>query len=239
MIAEDRPTLPESYARAIESSRLEVLADERCSVDMLIAAGWINETLGTMLFRLRAEFDMVRSAQRQSARNVHAAELHTGRLAAAQAKATTAEDKAMWTALHEQAAKDAKNAALTERALIMVHLKSLPGTVEALHRFGSMWATKQKFMRDDRAVSAIVGKALDAWLDPICPACDGRGFTGGMGIPMVICQPCGGSRLRHVHLGKRPDDDTGHQFGKSVLTEMDRMTDRVTGQMRRFLATRN
>ena len=68
---EDRPSVDERYARAIESSHLEVLPT-RCSVDYLIAAGWIRDGLGASLYRLRTEFDAVRGEQRLAAGNARA-----------------------------------------------------------------------------------------------------------------------------------------------------------------------
>jgi hypothetical protein len=49
-------TTEERYARAINSSHLEVKEEARGDADTLIAAG-MAETLGVMLARLRAEWD--------------------------------------------------------------------------------------------------------------------------------------------------------------------------------------
>ena len=38
----DRPTIPERYARALESSHLEATPERQGDVDVLIAAGWAN-----------------------------------------------------------------------------------------------------------------------------------------------------------------------------------------------------
>lgn len=57
MIADDRLTTAEHYVRATESIHLEVMTERRGDVDMLIAAGWVKDGLGTTLFRLRSEFD--------------------------------------------------------------------------------------------------------------------------------------------------------------------------------------
>lgn len=51
-------TVAERYSRAISSSHLEWKV-EPGAIDMLTAAGMIQETLGTGLLRLRAEFDSI------------------------------------------------------------------------------------------------------------------------------------------------------------------------------------
>lgn len=63
----DRPTIEERYIAAARSSNLRLRLDKACDVDMLIAAGWIRETLATMLHRLRAEFDTARRPLRAAA----------------------------------------------------------------------------------------------------------------------------------------------------------------------------
>jgi hypothetical protein len=57
---EDRPSTGERYSSAMESSNLKTDADRRGDVDMMIAAGWVPDTLGAMLYRLAVEFDQVR-----------------------------------------------------------------------------------------------------------------------------------------------------------------------------------
>lgn len=215
---EDRPGLAERYTRAIDSNHLEVKPIERGAVDYLIAAGWVADGLGVMLFRLRSEFDAVRAEQRQAERN----------LIAAEALAKHGTDLAK--AIAHQAAEDA---ALTARALILIHLKSLAPTKEALGKFAALLATRERYMKPDAAVAKIAGRALDWWLDPLCPACNGTGATGALGQPRTICTACHGSKVRQVRLAP---DEAGHQFGKGLMNRMDAKCDLVAGKMRRFLA---
>lgn len=56
----------ERYARAINSSHLEVKDEARGDVDTIIAAG-MAERLGVMLVRLRAEWDTIHPAERMQA----------------------------------------------------------------------------------------------------------------------------------------------------------------------------
>lgn len=236
---EDRPTLPERYARAIESTHLEVVPDERSSVDMLIAAGWCTETLGTELYRLRAEFDAVRAAMRQGARNLAQAQAdHRALLAAAANEdgkgGAEADELARWfRAEAEKLENQFVTISLTAKAL--TQLKTLRTAREALLRFADLEAVRQKLGEPGHVVDAIAANALDAWLDPLCQRCEGRGFNGGFGVPLMLCTHCGGTRLREIRLGPT---EARHQFGRHLLVQMDRMTDVVTGQMRRFLSTR-
>ena len=57
-------TIGEAYSSATESSDLRVRAERRGDVDTLIAAGWVLDGLGTMLYRLQVEFDSVRAVLR-------------------------------------------------------------------------------------------------------------------------------------------------------------------------------
>jgi hypothetical protein len=59
-LTDDRPTVAERYSRASQSSDLK-LREGRCDVDMLIAAGWVPGTLGSLLHRLKGEFDRVKA----------------------------------------------------------------------------------------------------------------------------------------------------------------------------------
>jgi hypothetical protein len=54
------PTVAERYTRAISSSHLRA-EDGRCDLDYLIAAGWLEDGLGALLYRLRSEYDTARA----------------------------------------------------------------------------------------------------------------------------------------------------------------------------------
>lgn len=59
---EDRPTIGERYSSAMESSNLKLETEKRGDVDLMIAAGWVPDTLGAQLYRLAVEFDAVRTS---------------------------------------------------------------------------------------------------------------------------------------------------------------------------------
>lgn len=235
---EDRPTLPERYARAMQSTHLEVLVDERCSVDLLVAAGWIKDGLGTMLYRLRTEYDAVRGAHRTALAALHEAQAHADRVQR-EAKAHDAKGRADQAArlrqIAEHITEGAKGEALMAKVQMLSQLKTLEPAKAALGRFASIMATRERYMRPDREVMRIAGRALEVWMDPMCPHCHGTGLTGGVGVVAGICPACHGTKLRAYRLHVT---DAGHQFGRSLLSHMDRKTEHVAGQMRRFLVVR-
>ena len=122
---------------------------------------------------------------------------------------------------------------LIARVMALAQMGSLHQTKQTLGRFALAHATRKKFDREPDAIMAVVGAALDVWLDPTCHHCGGRGFTGGFVGPMIWCSHCHHTGSRRVRLAKTED---AHQFGRSLLNEMDRKCDRVAGMMKRFLA---
>jgi hypothetical protein len=82
MIAiDDRPpTVAERYSTATRSSNLRVAERRNGDADVLIAAGWSENTLGALLYRLHAEFDVVRAEVRQGPLNATERLLILGRL---------------------------------------------------------------------------------------------------------------------------------------------------------------
>lgn len=231
---EDRPNLEERYSRAIESSHLEVLTDERCSVDMLIAAGWVKEGLGTALYRLRSEYDSVRGAHVLARRELLQLQHHIDRLRRALRDEPDMSKRPALTEAVKLGVEELKRAELTERVLILSQLKSLPATKRSMGKFAITIATRERFMQSDNVVAAIAGACLSLWLDPLCPHCNGTGLSGGVGVVKGICNECGGSKTRPYQLDKTA---SGHEFGRSLLVLMDRKTDYVTSQMRRYLAS--
>lgn len=58
----DEPkTVAEKYSAATVSSHLR-LQEGRSDVDYLIAAGWVQDTLGALMYRLRGEYDAARAS---------------------------------------------------------------------------------------------------------------------------------------------------------------------------------
>lgn len=232
---EDRPTLPERYARALESTHLELVLDERCSVDMLIAAGWVKEGLGTLLHRLRIEYDATRGAHRQALVAMRDALAHADRVRAEAKRCGSEEQAARLYGIAQHIARSAEGEALMAKALVLSAMKTLPAAKDALGQFASLTATRERYMQPDEVVWQITGRALEVWMDPACPHCMGTGLAGGVGVVAGICPHCHGSKLRPYRLHHT---DAGHQFGRSLMNHMDRKCDYVTGQMRRYLSQR-
>lgn len=61
---EDRPSIAERYATAMESSNLRVNLERGCDTDVLMAAGWASAPLGINLCRLRTEYDSAKAEVR-------------------------------------------------------------------------------------------------------------------------------------------------------------------------------
>lgn len=60
-LADDRPTIAERFATAINATNLRLETERRGAVDLFIASGWARSDVGRMLTALRAEFDSVKA----------------------------------------------------------------------------------------------------------------------------------------------------------------------------------
>ena len=121
----------------------------------------------------------------------------------------------------------------TERALILMGLKSLRSTKDALGSAAIQLATRICFMRPDAEVLKITGRVLDVFLSPNCPHCDGRGSTGGGRLEhsgvKVLCRPCAGTGRRHKDIGR---DDEERRFAAAIMADMERKASEFDYQMR-------
>lgn len=187
----DRPTLGERYSTATESSNLKV-KETACDADILIAAGWAHEEIGSMLVRLQSEFDSAKSEMRGQGAT-----------------------------------------ALVDQVLILSKLKTLPATKQALGRWAVRLATKKAFMKPDGDVLRLAGRALDVFLDPNCPHCEGRGKNGGYGLPEVLCKHCRGSGKRDAR--KFGQDEADRAFVQFLLCAMDAQAESALRSMRCML----
>lgn len=220
----EKPTVDERYSTALESSHLEVLADHRGDADYLIAAGLARSRLGTALFRLRSEWDAARGEWRHGAAHILAL-LDEARSC----------DRAGALEAAFRLRLEAEQEAVTHMALTLIQLKTLASAKAALLSYALRQATLRRFMRPDEDVAKIAGRALEAWLDPTCMHCDGRGFNGGFDAPRALCTHCGGTDRRPIRLGPSNSD---HEFGRFLLAQMDAKTEWVARRMRRLLSAR-
>lgn len=230
-MSDDKPDVSERYATALNSSHLEMSLEKRGAVDLLVAAGWCRDDLGTRLFRLRKDYldvlptlDMAHAERTRLQAQACEAE--------AEALKSDIERAAVWMTEAHRLRAEAAHTAMTAHVMALVHAPSLEPAKRSLGEFANWLAVRQHFRAPAVIVMAIAGRALDSWLDPLCHHCTGRGFTGGYSAPMVLCKPCGGTGIRHPRLGKT---DAEHAFGRALLVEMDRKAERAARSMARFL----
>jgi hypothetical protein len=252
-------TIEERYSRATHTSHLEVITRKQGDADVLMAAAFASKSthdrydmrIGAKLFRLISEFDEARSDARLARRN-SIRKLAEAKEASKSKRKTAAEDA---EALRAQETHDAKMA----KAFILLRLKSLADTREAFGRWVMMWAVKRNFMpfgamptdvllmpawreqfvRRETAVMGLAGKMLDVIIDPLCPHCDGRAFTGGYsGTPQVKCREC--CKPANPAHGRRDKLPIGlsaeqHQFSGYLMAEVEKLLRAVEADMSKRL----
>lgn len=139
----DVVTTEERYSRAITSSHLRA-GDAVCDADVLIAAGWLPNELGPLLYRLRVELDMVRGDQlrvQEGMRELQAAikqteaqmqrEMHRG---PSRAAADLSVLRRRERELHEDE--------VTTEAKLLLQLQALPAARDALGRWAEVEANR-------------------------------------------------------------------------------------------------
>lgn len=216
---QDRATLAERYAGAMNTTQMRVLPTPG-DVDILIAAGWVRDGLSAALFRLRNEWDLAAGEYRLAAYQLRAAEIEVRDLCRQIERNPDPEFRRTTMRKGCEILRRAERAALTARALALVHLQTLDPAKKALCAFAIGHATRERFLRSDDVVSRIAMKALEVWLDEVCRACSGVGYLGGNGlVPRMKCPNCDTTGRRPARLG---DSDADHEFGRSILSAMER-----------------
>lgn len=229
-------TIAERYGDATQATNLEVNTEERRDADYLVAAGWSRVHLGAALHRLRAEWDLAagdyRLAQEHQKR-VRRTVDHLWQDLKPQLVAGPCQGLRVIVDIEKAAA----DAALTAKALAMVHLKTLREATNALGGYAEYQAIRQRLALDLGQVRRVASKAMQAWLDGSCHACGGKGFTGGYLTPMVLCTECRGTaKARAFDPAKaRTPADAFMQF---LLAEMDRKCHRMDRSMSRRIRER-
>jgi hypothetical protein len=225
-LIDDRPTIAERYSLATQTSDLK-LREGRCAADYLVAAGLAGDTLGSVLHRVKIEFDTARGEY--MAAQVRAME-------ASERAAVEAESVQVGPTMARKITDDADSRALTDRAFIMLQMPSLREAKDRLGAWGIARASFRGYVVPAAQLAKIIGRVLDVYLDPNCSPCEGRGFTGGgrgeHSGPRMRCSSCGETGKRKQRLGK---DDAERAFAGELLAHMDRMVCDVEAQMSRFL----
>lgn len=249
------PTISERYTRAIGASSLRLSAASG-AVDLLIAAGWIEDGLATSVYRLMAEYDEARGQLRiagheqsriararveaqQGARDASrraAKEWRTADVGPHRGPQHDGDEEAL-KAEAAELERAAEHMATQTRLFAMLQLKTLASTKQAIGRYADQAATRKGLQTlSPGDVASVVGKALEAMLDPLCPGCQGSGKVGV--FPNLQLHTgrgpgyCGGSGRRSVTFSKDPIADL---FGRWLLSDLDRKAARVDQLMRKFL----
>jgi hypothetical protein len=85
-------------------------------------------------------------------------------------------------------------------------MKTLREARDRLWDFALDLAERKRMRLEGDALGHLTGRTLDAFLDPNCPHCDGRGSTGGgrheHSGPPILCKPCRGLGSRRVDIGR-------------------------------------
>lgn len=113
--------------------------------------------------------------------------------------------------------------------LLITKLKSFRSTRAVLAHFAINEASKRNRALSEDEVVAAAAMTLDAFLDPLCPLCDGRGFTGGYAGPQIRCMACRQSGRRSIAWDPRSED-----FCRWLTCAIEGKVDRVLRQMWRF-----
>lgn len=252
---DDRPTLAERYSSAMGSSHLKLSTRDEgaCDLDVIIAAAWSGDSLGAMLHRLAAEYDTARGAQMLAIRQ---ADMRSTAMDNLRRKLNDpdieAGRKVELLAEYRLNEREAGREALTNRLAILSQLKTLAQVKESLGTWAIEQAGRRGFMKLGpmptalaevkgwraaldlrlKTIASLTGRTLDAWLDPTCHKCEGRGFWGGYGSPRTNCKACRGTGKRTAVLGANPDE---RSFCGLLAAEMTAMVQDVETEMSRRL----
>lgn len=240
---EDRTTMGERYASACDSSDLKMRAGGG-DVDVIIAAGLIDDSLATSLYRLTVEYDAQRApidearrwladrtafanTLREEARKEMAREDHRpGRYAALMDEADTVQ-------------ADALRALKTEFLLAQSSMRTFSEARNLVRDFAAELAKRKHAHLQSGQVAHLAYRVLEVFLEPNCPHCDARGFNGGgrheQTGPMLVCKPCRGTGTRRVDLGR---DQAERLFAGALMMALDAQmyeVQRAIGRNRRLV----
>lgn len=177
----DCPTIDESMSCAANSSDLTLRPERRGDADVLIAAGLSQLRLGGALMRLHSEHD-----------------------AASRGRVASLADFAPARADREQrqvAAAQAHAHNVSEAALLLDRLKSLPAVRAALTHQLTVWGVQEP--------QAVCVAVLRWWLQPTCHRCGGTkwevvpGTGRHSGRACKSCDGTGETRLPAGQVGRR------------------------------------
>jgi hypothetical protein len=152
MTEDEAPSTAELYIRAQESNHLEVTVLRTRAIDRIIAAGWVGDTLGALLYRVLAEYDAVKGEKAlYEAEAMRLSELHRQALKRRETARKQMEEECCpsvdqyraWAAHAEEArqlAAQVRSEITTGRAMVLMRVRSLHDAKQALGRFAMIHA---------------------------------------------------------------------------------------------------
>lgn len=219
-------SIEERYQRATRSGDLKVgrWNGPTSDADILGAAAFVPDRLGTMLMRLQDayagakgekalyEAEAFRLYQRlpqlrrqlESVRKAVEAEHEDKHNAHVIARQMYYVDKVAREV--DGTADEAKRETITGRAMVLMQLKGLREVTEAVGSAAFLIARRLALDITPEIRAAIAGRVLETFLDPNCPQCTGRKFVGGAyrGDRVETCRACGGAGNRQDHVDQSP-----------------------------------
>lgn len=234
----------ERYASATESKDLR-MRDVSGDLEVIIAAGLVSDGLATALYRLTVEYDAQRTPVDAARRWVAVRTQHANMLRDLAKLEESMHPPAMGRALAliasaERIKRESLAALRTEFLIALSSMRTLREARDRLWEFALDLADRRRFYLEGDAIEHLTGRTLEAFLDPNCQHCDGRGSQGGgrheFSGPLMICKPCKGLGSRRVDLGRTQAE---RLFAGALLMSMDaRMYEvqRTIGRNRRIVA---
>lgn len=221
-----KPAIEELYAVAISSGT---------GFDRLVlAAGLQREIVGTMLLRLRAEYDQVRKdlerAGQIAPRRIEEARELRQRAQRLQKNEHWADAEALIIqaeAIQARTSAEVKSA----RAFILLGLITLHDAKQQLGALAVRMAAKPNRALAPEAALRLADRVLDVWLDEVCHKCDGTGRLGNRfaGDRERECPACKGSGHRRDGLGETARD---RAFASDLLAEVQRQVEAAAAGIR-------
>lgn len=222
-----RQTIGERYGIATTSSNLRPSAEKTTPLDLIHAAGIVQQRpgaraapgMGVLLLRLQAEYDAVKGELEQAQDAAQALERQAKRIE--RAGDFVGDDGVMNWGSERLATfvRRSEGEILTARCLILAHLRTLREAKQAVGAYALILATRVRYMQRNDVVMRLAGRVLDVHLDPTCHKCDGTGSIGSgyLGEVETMCRACGGSGLRRDKLGA---DDRAQWFAFTLLGDI-------------------
>lgn len=124
---------------------------------------------------------------------------------------------------------------LIDRNLISSALPSLAGVLRSLGAWGEVYSARHSLDLRPGAIASLSGRALIAYVRPLCRSCEGRGFNGGgrtieQSGPQILCRACRGSRQESYSIGRTVEE---RFLVSGMLTHMEKSETNAAAGIRR------